>query len=91
MGYSQELADQNKAMAVRAKALLNKWGYHPSLETTGDDGRLAGPQLEIVKDVVRTIATELEAENIPLKRIKNQVYGVCRKERGRLWRLRQNQ
>ncbi len=91
MGYSQKLADQNKAMATRAKTLLNERGYNPSLETMDDNGRLNGPQREIIKNVVRTIATEFEAEHIPLKRIQNQVFGVCRKERGRLWRERQNQ
>lgn len=91
MSYNQTMADQNKAMAVRATTLLNERGHHPSLEKTDDDGRLTGPQLEIIKDVVRTIATEFEAENIPLKRIQNQVFGVCRKERGRLWRKQQNQ
>lgn len=91
MGFTQKHADQNKATATRAKILLSERGWDPDLEETNSFNRLTGPQLQIIKDVVQTIATEFDAENITLKRIQSQVYGVCSKERGRRWRERQNQ
>lgn len=91
MGYTQKHADQNRALAARAKILLTDRGWNPDLEETNFFGQLTGPQLQIIKDVVKTIATEFEAENISFERIQKQVFGICSKERGRRWRERQSQ
>lgn len=89
MGYTQEIANQNKAMAVRAAILLSEQGYCPSLEITNNNGRLVGSQWQIIQDVIIVMAVEFDG--IDFGRVQRQVHGVCRKARGQLWREQQNQ
>lgn len=89
MGFTQVHANQNKAMVARATTLLNERGYHPSLETTDDNGRLIGPQWQIIQDVIKDVAAEFD--DIAFSRVQHQVHGVCARARGRLWRERRNQ
>lgn len=86
MGYTKEMAEENRAIYDRAAELLPDAGWTAETEEA-ERGYISEIAMDQRQSVVEALATEFS--DVSQQRIMNQVNNFMVRERGRVWREEQ--